>query len=468
MICKKCGAELNNDDVFCSKCGTKQDKVIKEEFDPLLALDFEENVGEDVIWQEAPSSSGKLSERKASENPVKQAVNNVAESIKNNEHVNSAEEEIVQSSRAIKSTIANPIKPRIRKQPIATNVTPKTEESPVTEQVIEEPVVAEPVVEKQTVTEPVVEEQVIEELAVTESVVEETSITTDATDMSMNDVVDDDEVADIFDDFIGDDSADIVDDSTIIVEKEEPVVQEPIVKKQAVEEPVVADSVVEKQIVEEPVIEESTIQEPTTTPQAEPEEIETFEDLTINDSKEMDKEVIASGSEQIDVEEMITSIKGKKEEPVVEKVDEINVEEDFISLEEEIKKEEPKSTFVSEAKEEVKSTFVSEDKGEPKSTFVSQDKEEVKSAVVSRERDVTPSIDTVRDDLDSTLDYDEEEDIKSKFNRNLPYDELDDLDLDVDEKVNSFTSKITTILIVVLILIIAIVVATFLLRNIPL
>ena len=443
MICKKCGAELNNDDVFCSKCGTKQDKVIKEEFDPLLALDFEENVGEDVIWQEAPSSSGKLSERKASENPVKQAVNNVAESIKNNEHVNSAEEEIVQSSRAIKSTIANPIKPRIRKQPIATNVTPKTEESPVTE-------------------------QVIEELAVTESVVEETSITTEATDMSMNDVVDDDEVADIFDDFIGDDSADIVDDSTIIVEKEEPVVQEPIVKKQAVEEPVVADSVVEKQIVEEPVIEESTIQEPTTTPQAEPEEIETFEDLTINDSKEMDKEVIASGSEQIDVEEMITSIKGKKEEPVVEKVDEINVEEDFISLEEEIKKEEPKSTFVSEAKEEVKSTFVSEDKGEPKSTFVSQDKEEVKSAVVSRERDVTPSIDTVRDDLDSTLDYDEEEDIKSKFNRNLPYDELDDLDLDVDEKVNSFTSKITTILIVVLILIIAIVVATFLLRNIPL
>ena len=60
-----------------------------------------------------------------------------------------------------------------------------------------------------------------------------------------------------------------------------------------------------------------------------------------------------------------------------------------------------------------------------------------------------------------------EEVIESKFNKKL--DEDDELsEVDVDENINSLTSKITTVLIILLILIIAVVVATFLVQNIGL
>ncbi len=65
-----------------------------------------------------------------------------------------------------------------------------------------------------------------------------------------------------------------------------------------------------------------------------------------------------------------------------------------------------------------------------------------------------------------TVEDDRETAIKSKFNTTFGTEDVDNLD--VDENINSLTSKITTFLIILLILIIAIVVATFLLQRIGL
>ena len=89
--------------------------------------------------------------------------------------------------------------------------------------------------------------------------------------------------------------------------------------------------------------------------------------------------------------------------------------------------------------------------------------------IVEEESPVIKSISSTSDQEEQVVKKivpeNKDEDIQAKFNRNFE-DELSEID--VDENINSLTSKITTVLIIVLILIIAVVLATFLVQNIGL
>ena len=453
MFCKKCGSQLNEGDAFCAKCGAKvNEEIKKEEYDPLVALDKGESIEEDVIWQEAPIDEESIIIKNTGIEPKAEPVmGEIDDSLQVVEKKESNfKENVSQGIRAAKATIANPIKPRKRSKPTTPkpSITPeeviipetKTENIQetipqetvqTTEQVVTETVQEEPVVTEAVQEAPVVEETVVEEPVVTETVTEE--VPTDA-------VVANDEVVDIFDDFIVDDSFTLEDESPVITPDhvEEPA-PEPVVEQ--VPEPV-AEPVVEPvpepvaEPVAEPVVEQAPIIEEAPTQKIVPQEV-TPKQATF---EEIPEPVIKQEP----------TIQTPKPEPIIPTIQKPET------------KPEPQPQTVPKAVTPTKTEpeqidleeLVNEDNDTP---IINSIKESRNQNQVIKKKITKPQVEVNEAD----------EEIKSKFNTKLD-DELIDESFDVDENINSITSRITTILIIILILIIAVVVATFLLQNIGL
>ncbi|MBR0471778.1 MAG: zinc-ribbon domain-containing protein [Methanosphaera sp.] len=473
MFCKKCGSQLNEGDAFCAKCGAKvNEEIKKEEYDPLVALDKGESIEEDVIWQEAPIDEESIIIKNTGIEPKAEPVmGEIDDSLQVVEKKESNfKENVSQGIRAAKATIANPIKPRKRSKPTIPkpSITPeeviipetKTENIQetipqetvqTTQQVVTETVQEEPVVTEAVQEAPVVEETVVEEPVVTETVTEE--VPTDA-------VVANDEVVDIFDDFIVDDSFTLEDESPVItpdhVEEPaaEPVVEqvpEPVVEQ--VPEPVVeqvAEPVPEP--VPEPVAE--PVAEPVPEPVAEPvvEQAPIIEEAPTQ--KIVPQEVTPKQATFEEIPEPVIkqepTIQTPKPEPIIPTIQKPET------------KPEPQPQTVPKAVTPTKTEpeqidleeLVNEDNDTP---IINSIKESRNQNQVIKKKTTKPQVEVNEAD----------EEIKSKFNTKLD-DELIDESFDVDENINSITSRITTILIIILILIIAVVVATFLLQNIGL
>ena len=122
MFCKKCGSQLNEDDAFCAKCGTKvSEEFVKEEYDPLVALDKGESIEDEVIWQEAPLDEETIIiGKQEKETELVEEIDDSLQVVDKKEQ--NFKENTNQGMRAAKSTIANPIKPKRRIKP----ATPKT------------------------------------------------------------------------------------------------------------------------------------------------------------------------------------------------------------------------------------------------------------------------------------------------------------------------------------------------------
>ncbi|MEE1118054.1 zinc ribbon domain-containing protein, partial [Methanosphaera sp.] len=294
MFCKKCGSEISESNETCPKCGTfLNDKFATEEYDPLLALDKVENVEDNVIWQEAPLGDDAIilnaeNVEKSSEPLIKESnvdgsfVEEAVEKIENEE--NNYKGSVAQGLRAAKSTIAHPIKPRKRIKPKSEPSKPENsqvieapiektniEHSESVESIVEEvPQMEETIPVSDTMETNIIEETVVEEVEVPkETVVEEEVPVVDVveeevvvTDDFNNSSVNDDEVIDIFDDFVVDDSIVILDETPEIIE-EVPEVEETTQVPEVEETTQVPEVEVPKEtIVEEvPVVQEEVVEE---------------------------------------------------------------------------------------------------------------------------------------------------------------------------------------------------------------
>ena len=445
MFCKKCGSEIGTDSIYCPKCGTKvEDNLSKEEYDPLLALDNVETVEDDMVWQEAPLGDESIIINAAEGRQVNPVVNEQEQQAEKQEA--DSKDNANQGLRAAKSTIAHPIKPKRRVKP--KTVTPKepvaqTEETiPQTmqETVVElTPEVVEPV--KETVPETPVEEVVEEVPQVEETVVIEET----------DQIIADDEMEDIFDDFVVDDSFGIIDESPEIVEETPEVIEE--APKAAEETQEVVET--EPEIVEE-------VQETVTTPEVAPvveTPVETPVETVKETSEPITEEIVTETSE---VEEIV--YEPTEEEKVTPEqalfTDEIIIEEEPVVEEpvtENVVKSEPVKEEVETEKVESNEDAVQKARDmDLEEVITSESQSEIMKSLSSTKID--------KEDIEPVIG-DEDSAIKSQFNSTL--DDEDEL-FDVDENVNSLTNKITTVLIIILILIIAAVVATFLVQNIGL
>ncbi len=513
MFCKKCGSEISASDETCPKCGTfVSDKFATEKYDPLLALDKVENIEDNVIWQEAPVdvdtiilNAGDLS--KNSEPLIKENKSTADESVQNvQKEEKHFKENITQGIRAAKSTISHPIKPRKRIKPkespkIETptlNVNTQNEDVIITEsfenveeQVINETPVAEKVVEEapiiqETVVEevPTVEEvPVVQQRVVEEEITEKTPITENLTDS----VEADDEVIDLFDDFVVDDSIAIIDETPEIIEEvpveEVPKAEEPteVVENVAEETPIVEEAVIEEtSVVEEvPVVEEEVIEEVPVveeTPivqQSVVEETPIVEDAVVEEVPVIDEfvEEPEFDNEFTSDDAIFEEVFFEREpafEPIAETPIETPIMEEVQTKLEEIAKTEEKAETIEKPFTEKSTATGIEVAGASVAGAASRAQHNI---IEKSEEDVDDkilkSVDTksYEDEL-KTVEDDRETAIKSKFNTTFGTE--DEEDLDVDENINNLTSKITTFLIILLILIIAIVVATFLLQRIGL
>ncbi len=455
MFCKKCGSEISASDETCPKCGTFiSDKFATEKYDPLLALDNVENVEGDVIWQEAPLDEDSIilnpgDLAKTSEPLIKEPKASVDEFVQNvHKEEKQPKENFTQGIRAAKSTIAHPIKPRKRIKPKESpkTETPKLNINTQNGDVIAEPIekVEEPVIKEAPVIEeaPVVQEAVVEEVPVVEetpivqeSVVEETPLT--------DSPVDDAEVVDLFDDFVVDDSIAIIDETPDIIE-ETPVVEEaPVVEEVPVveETPIVQEAVVE----EVPFVEETTVVG----------EVPVIDEVI--DEPVVDNEFTPEDA----LFEEVFFEREPEFEPIADVPIETPIMEEVQTKLEEIAKTEEKTESVEKSFVEKPAATGVEVAGAAVAGAASRAKQPVVEKSDNAEDTILKSIDdkkTVEDERDTA--------IKSKFNTTFGTEDEEDLDL--DENINSLTSKITTFLIIFLILIIAVVVATFLVQRIGL
>ena len=499
MLCSKCGSELG-EDKNCPKCGTTASNLFAtEEYDPLKALDKEEH----VIWQEAPIVGEENIKQSATENveevkQVETTTNNVAKGIK-----------------AAKSTLSNPIKPKNRIKPqnnsqgfktmevdlekaienipeetsiedvsvdekpigeIAQQNVTETLSQPITENVVE-------TVEETSIPEPVtpaVEETItktIEEEPVADEIVEPVTTTEEvvAGDVVIGDVIGDD-VVDIFDDYVEEEpvtptvektaepiteTQPIVEETTKVEENSvpEPVIQEELEEVKIEAEPIVTPTV-EKPVVDEPIIEE-----------ANESIIETEDNTEIRDIIKESSDSTEEDKDVVDIESLLQDIKGTNDKEEIPDISEVKAniaktrveEESTEPIVEEIQEDTIKTEpIVEEIQEDtIKTESIVEDTS-------ATSEPEIKK-IVEEESPVIKSISSTSDQEEQVVKKivpeNKDEDIQAKFNRNFE-DELSEID--VDENINSLTSKITTVLIIVLILIIAVVLATFLVQNLGL
>ena len=598
MFCKKCGSELTTNDKTCPKCGTSvNDKFATEEYDPLLALD-KENIEDNVIWQEAPPEVDTIIINTAKKD--KEFETGVGEPMfdgqpdKNEKDEKNLKDNVAQGLRAAKATISNPIKPRRRVKPQTTApksdntleevIIPETSstqqevtdnldefDEPIVESIFEEkeeavetPVetpVQETVTETlteavaPTVTETVVEEpvqQVVEEVPVAEEIV--MTQTTDST-------IEDEEVVDLFDDFVVDDSFGIIDESPDIIEEEPAIIEEePEIIEETVETPV-SQEVPVTETVETPTVAEKTIETVTEAPaeevitedvvvEAPVEEVTPTQEVVTEAPMEdviiepfVDNEITPEEAlfDEPLVEDMVDNTvepATPRPEPSIERlieetpesvlIEEVPAEEETVEVEGDVTSIEEVAEFeevenIAEFEESVVSAggIEAPETGYHQETIPKVNKEVVETVQTTQEQSQKSTIEkivptsgvsmagsavagaaeraknnfstdsdnvsnllheksVIRKDEDSILnsmddtkyesdftsrDVDRDQDIKSKFNTTL--DDEDEI-LDVDENINSLTSKITTVLIIVLILIIAVVVATFIMQHIGL
>ena len=461
MFCKKCGSELAIDSEYCSKCGTKvENNLSEEEYDPLLALDRVETVEDNVIWEEAPLGDESIIINAKEGRPVKPVVEEPEQPVEKQETV--IKESMAQGLRAAKSTIAHPIKPRKRIKPQTTS--PKQPVTPIEEEVI--PEIVEP--QEETIIEPASEviesvnevqtEEVVFEEAPIEEAVDET-IEADTIDVYM----DDSEEVDIFDDFVVDDSFGIIDESPEIIEEVPEIVEEtPEPVAETIEpvagtpesEPVVetpSETITETteptidEYMEETVVDDEAVFEPMEEQKLSPEQALFEEKPPIEDSFE--EEVIIEEIEEKPIIKAPVTEKVAEQEPVKEVVEKpITAPTKAQNISKDISP--APGAKVAGAAERAETTISDE-------VITSETESELLKSLESTKID-EKNISPVKDDVDSV--------IKSKFNSTLDEEEV----FDVDENVNSLTSKITTVLIIVLILIIAVVVATFLVQNLGL
>ena len=472
MFCKKCGSEISESNETCPKCGTfLNDKFATEEYDPLLALDKVENVEDNVIWQEAPLGDDAIilnaeNVEKSSEPLIKES--NVGGSFVE-ESVEKVEKEeknyngsMAQGLRAAKSTIAHPIKPRKRIKPKSEPSKPENSqviEAPIEETSIEHSESVESIVEEvpqmeetipvsDTMETNIIEETVIEEVEVPkETVVEEEVVVTD--DFN-NSSVNDDEVIDIFDDFVVDDSIVILDETPEIIE-EVPEVEETtqvheveVPKETVVEEvPVVQEEVVEEAMIVDDVVKESIVDNEVT-----PEEA-LFEENFFEEESDIDEPIIEPIETPIMEEVQIKLEEIAKTEEKLESTEETIIEKDTTD----------KTELASGVA--VAGAAVAGAAARAKQATTYESEKTVDDTVIKSIDETTLDKENLK-----TVDDDRDLAIKSKFNTS--FDDEDYEEGAVDENINSLTSKITTVLIILLVLIIAIVVATFLLQQIGL
>lgn len=485
MLCSKCGSELGEDKI-CPKCGTTASNLFAtEEYDPLKALDKEEH----VIWQEAPI---------VGEENIKQSATENVEEVKQVETTNN---NVAKGIKAAKSTLSNPIKPKNRIKPqnnsqgfktmevdlekaienipeetsiedvsvdekpigeIAQQNVTETFSQPITENVVE-------TVEETSIPEPLtpaVEETItktIEEEPVADEIVEPVTTTEEvvAGDVVIGDVIGDD-VVDIFDDYVEEEpvtptvektaepiteTQPIVEETTKVEENSvpEPVTQEELEEVKIEAEPIVTPTV-EKPVVDEPIIEE-----------ANESIIETEDNTEIRDIIKESSDSTEEDKDVVDIESLLQDIKGTNDKEEIPDISEVKANIAKTRVE-----EESTEPIVEEIQEDtIKTESIVED------TSVTSEPEIKK--IVEEESPVIKSISSTSDQEEQVVKKivpeNKDEDIQAKFNRNFE-DELSEID--VDENINSLTSKITTVLIIVLILIIAVVLATFLVQNIGL
>ena len=505
MFCKKCGSEISESNETCPKCGTfLNDKFATEEYDPLLALDKVENVEDNVIWQEAPLGDDAIilnaeNVEKSSEPLIKESnvdgsfVEEAVEKIENEE--NNYKGSVAQGLRAAKSTIAHPIKPRKRIKPKSEPSKPENSqviEAPIEETNIEHSESVESIVEEvpqmeetipvsDTMETNIIEETVVEEVEVPkETVVEEEVPVVDVveeevvvTDDFNNSSVNDDEVIDIFDDFVVDDSIVILDETPEIIEElpeveettqvpevevpKETVVEEvpgveettqvhevEVPKETVVEEvPVVQEEVVEEAMIVDDVVKESIVDNEVT-----PEEA-LFEENFFEEESDIDEPIIEPIETPI-MEEVQTKLEEiAKTEEKLESTEETIIEKDTADKTELASGVAVAGAAVAGAAARAKQATTYESEKTVDDTIIKS----IDETTLDKE-----NLKTVDDDRDLA--------IKSKFNTS--FDDEDYEEGAVDENINSLTSKITTVLIILLVLIIAIVVATFLLQQIGL
>ena len=482
MFCKKCGSEISESNETCPKCGTfLNDKFATEEYDPLLALDKVENVEDNVIWQEAPLGDDAIilnaeNVEKSSEPLIKESnvdgsfVEESVEKIEKEE--NNYKGSVAQGLRAAKSTIAHPIKPRKRIKPKSEPSKPENSqviEAPIEETNIEHSESVESIVEEvpqmeetipvsDTMETNIIEETVVEEVEVPkETVVEEEVPVVDVveeevvvTDDFNNSSVNDDEVIDIFDDFVVDDSIVILDETPEIIE-EVPEVEETtqvpeveVPKETVVEEvPVVQEEVVEEAMIVDDVVKESIVDNEVT-----PEEA-LFEENFFEEESDIDEPIIEPIETPI-MEEVQTKLEEiAKTEEKLESAEETIIEKDTADKTELASGVAVAGAAVAGAAARAKQATTYESEKTVDDTIIKS----IDETTLDKE-----NLKTVDDDRDLA--------IKSKFNTS--FDDEDYEEGAVDENINSLTSKITTVLIILLVLIIAIVVATFLLQQIGL
>lgn len=447
MFCKKCGSELNEGDVFCAKCGTKIDnEFVREDYDPLKALDHGEVIEDDVIWQEAPLSEETIIIEKPKE-PIESEVKEpVVEEIDDSlqvveKHETNFKENVSQGLRAAKATISNPIKPRRRVKPATSkpSITPEeviipettTEEVTFTQEFTEPEMKTTTEISEEIIqTEPVVTEEIIEETPiVTEKIQEDTPIVTETVveENSTESVIGNDDVVDIFDDFVVDDSFGIVEEAPIVEET--------------------------------PIVEEAPIVEEVPTQKTIPQEITPQEALFEEEMEPVGKSVDVFEVETPVIEEPI--IKETKTEPIIQSMEKTETVAPEVTEKKVVKKAVPKAvtpTSNANKSEELDlERLIAEDNDSP---ILSSINEARNKPIIKKKTEVN-KFEKVKkiDDADEKL--------QSKFNTKLD-DELLDESFDVDENINSLTSRITTVLIIILILIIAVVIATFLVQNIGL
>ena len=491
MFCKKCGSEISESNETCPKCGTfLNDKFATEEYDPLLALDKVENVEDNVIWQEAPLGDDAIilnaeNVEKSSEPLIKESnvdgsfVEESVEKIEKEE--NNYKGSVAQGLRAAKSTIAHPIKPRKRIKPKSEPSKPENSqviEAPIEETNIEHSESVESIVEEvpqmeetipvsDTMETNIIEETVVEEVEVPkETVVEEEVPVVDVveeevvvTDDFNNSSVNDDEVIDIFDDFVVDDSIVILDETPEIIEEvpeveettQVPEVEETtqvpeveVPKETIVEEvPVVQEEVVEEAMIVDDVVKESIVDNEVT-----PEEA-LFEENFFEEESDIDEPIIEPIETPI-MEEVQTKLEEiAKTEEKLESTEETIIEKDTADKTELASGVAVAGAAVAGAAARAKQATTYESEKTVDDTIIKS----IDETTLDKE-----NLKTVDDDRDLA--------IKSKFNTS--FDDEDYEEGAVDENINSLTSKITTVLIILLVLIIAIVVATFLLQQIGL
>ena len=159
----------------------------------------------------------------------------------------------------------------------------------------------------------------------------------------------------------------------------------------------------------------------------------------------------------------VTTDEEPKDANVDDFIEELTEQKDVSEVEKIIKPKETKSNII---EEDLESDSISSIKSSIADKFKIDDDSEntdLTKIISYEDKDEDLSIKSVKETQDDKKSDDDSDSIKSKFNKKLD-DELEEFNTDLDENVNSLSSKIVSVLIILLILIIAVVVALSLIQ----